>query len=183
MEYRAEQTESTWSVVAGGRAAEGHASGGRFERAARLLVIDIDDPSAGGPRLSGAERRELAGILASRRFALAVATAYTPIEVERACRAAGLPRPAVVHLAPEPSGGRALPSIPDQLASAARALGTTLGGSVAIAAAPGDLPLLMEAGTALALGGAGSACIAAADLSFPERASGGLVRALAALRR
>lgn len=61
------------------------------------------------------------------------------------------------------------------------ALGIPLRRTAVIATNPYDLPLLLEAGTAVALAGAGYECERAADLTLPAREDAGLETALRVL--
>ena len=65
-----------------------------------------------------------------------------------------------------------------ELASQCRTHGCTLDQAVVIATSQRGLPLLLEAGIALALRGAGYENEAAADMVFKPRSSGGLAAAI-----
>lgn len=150
----------------------------------QLIIIDIDDPAGGGPRLSALERRAVIEV-ARRGIAIAVATAYTPEEALRAFEDLEIARPTVMPLAPQ-TGSAATPNPIDaaaQMAHMVRTARVTLPRVAVIAATPLDLPLMLEAGRALALAGAGRQCCAAADARFPARAHGGLAQALRFLIR
>ena len=160
-----------------------------------LLVLDIDDPASGGPLLTvpeaqalsdllhmAKEAREKPHALAAPRILLAAASSYSAHEVVRAFSQAGLPSPRVMLLdAYENPAVLAQADATTKLAQASLASGSRLQDAIVIAATPYDLPLLSEAGTAYALEGAGSACRAAADFTFPARRKGGLAQALACL--
>ena len=162
-----------------------------------LLVLDIDDPASGGPLLTVPEAQALSDLLRMAREArekprplaaphilLAAASSYSAHEVVRAFSQAGLPSPRVILLdAYENPAVLAQADAAKKLAQASLASGSRLQDAVVIAATPYDLPLLSEAGTAYALEGAGSACRAAADFTFPARRKGGLAQALAHLCR
>lgn len=160
-----------------------------------LLVLDIDDPASGGPLLTVPEAQALSDLLrmakaarekprslAVPRILLAAASSYSAHEVVRAFSQAGLPSPRVILLdAYENPAVLAQADAATKLAQASLASGSRLQDAIVIAATPYDLPLLSEAGTAYALEGAGSACRAAADFTFPARRKGGLAQALAYL--
>lgn len=160
-----------------------------------LLVLDIDDPASGGPLLTAPEAQALSDLLrmakatrekprplASPHILLAAASSYSAHEVVRAFSQAGLPSPRVILLdAYENPAVLAQADATTKLAQASLASGSRLQDAIVIAATPYDLPLLSEAGTAYALEGAGSACRAAADFTFPARRKGGLAQALAYL--
>lgn len=160
-----------------------------------LLVLDIDDPASGGPLLTvpeaqalsdllrmAKEAREKPHALAAPRILLAAASSYSAHEVVRAFSQAGLPSPRVILLdAYENPAVLAQADATTKLAQASLASGSRLQDAIVIAATPYDLPLLSEAGTAYALEGAGSACRAAADFTFPTRRKGGLAQALTCL--
>lgn len=160
-----------------------------------LLVLDIDDPASGGPFLTvpeaqalsdllrmAKEAREKPHALAAPRILLAAASSYPAHEVVRAFSQAGLPSPRVILLdAYENPAVLAQADATTKLAQASLASGSRLQDAIVIAATPYDLPLLSEAGTAYALEGAGNACRAAADFTFPARRKGGLAQALAYL--
>lgn len=162
-----------------------------------LLVLDIDDPASGGPLLTvpeaqalsdllrmAKEAREKPHALAAPRILLAAASSYSAHEVVRAFSQAGLPSPRVILLdAYENPAVLAQADATTKLAQASLASGSRLQDAIVIAATPYDLPLLSEAGTAYALEGAGNACRAAADFTFPARRKGGLAQALACLCR
>lgn len=162
-----------------------------------LLVLDIDDPASGGPLLTvpeaqalsdllrmAKEAREKPHALAAPRILLAAASSYSAHEVVRAFSQAGLPSPRVILLdAYENPAVLAQADAATKLAQASLASGSRLQDAIVIAATPYDLPLLSEAGTAYALEGAGNACRAAADFTFPARRKGGLAQALAYLCR
>ena len=149
-------------------------------------MLDIDDPASGGPLLTVPEAQALSDLLrmakaarekprslAAPRILLAAASSYSAHEVVRAFSQAGLPSPRVMLLDAYEN--------PAVLAQASLASGSRLQDAIVIAATPYDLPLLSEAGTAYALEGAGNACRAAADFTFPARRKGGLAQALAYL--
>lgn len=73
-------------------------------------------------------------------------------------------------LLPDPARG--------ELAAQCQAFGCALGQAVVIATSQRGLPLLLEAGVALALRGAGYENEAAADMVFKPRSSGGLAAAI-----
>lgn len=160
-----------------------------------LLVLDIDDPASGGPLLTVPEAQALSDLLrmaktarekphalAAPRILLAAASSYSAHEVVRAFSQAGLPSPRVILLdAYENPAVLAQVDAATKLAQASLASSSRLQDAIVIAATPYDLPLLSEAGTAYALEGAGSACRAAADFTFPARRKGGLAQALAYL--
>ena len=73
-------------------------------------------------------------------------------------------------LLPDPAQG--------ELAAQCQAFGCTLDQAVVIATSQRGLPLLLEAGIALALRGAGYENEAAADMVFKPRSSGGLAAAI-----
>lgn len=160
-----------------------------------LLVLDIDDPASGGPLLTVPEAQALSDLLrmakeacekphalAAPRILLAAASSYSAHEVVRAFSQAGLPSPRVILLdAYENPAVLAQADATTKLAQASLASGSRLQDAIVIAATPYDLPLLSEAGTAYALEGAGNACRAAADFTFPARRKGGLAQALAYL--
>lgn len=160
-----------------------------------LLVLDIDDPASGGPLLTVPEAQALSDLLrmakearekprslAAPRILLAAASSYSAHEVVRAFSQAGLPSPRVILLdAYENPAVLAQADATTKLAQASLASGSRLQDAIVIAATPYELPLLSEAGTAYALEGAGSACRAAADFTFPARQKGGLAQALAYL--
>lgn len=73
-------------------------------------------------------------------------------------------------LLPDPAQG--------ELAAQCQAFGCTLDQAVVIATSRRGLPLLLEAGIALALRGAGYENEAAADMVFKPRSSGGLAAAI-----
>lgn len=160
-----------------------------------LLVLDIDDPASGGPLLTvpeaqalsdllrmAKEAREKPHALATPRILLAAASSYSAHEVVRAFSQAGLPSPRVILLdAYENPAVLAQADATTKLVQASLASGSRLQDAIVIAATPYDLPLLSEAGTAYALEGAGNACRAAADFTFPARRKGGLAQALAYL--
>lgn len=73
-------------------------------------------------------------------------------------------------LLPDPARG--------ELAAQCRTHGCALDQAVVIATSQRGLPLLLEAGTALALRGAGYENEAAADMVFKPRSSGGLAAAI-----
>lgn len=160
-----------------------------------LLVLDIDDPASGGPLLTAPEAQALSDLLrmakatrekpralAAPHILLAAASSYSAHEVVRAFSQAGLPSPRVILLdAYENPAVLAQADATTKLAQASLASGSRLQDAIVIAATPYDLPLLSEAGTAYALEGAGSACRAAADFTFPARRKGGLAQALAYL--
>ena len=73
-------------------------------------------------------------------------------------------------LLPDPAQG--------ELAAQCQAFGCTLDQAVVIATSQRGLPLLLEAGTALTLRGAGYENEAAADMVFKPRSSGGLAAAI-----
>ena len=162
-----------------------------------LLVLDIDDPASGGPLLTvpeaqalsdllrmAKEAREKPRALVAPRIQLAAASSYSAYEVVQAFSQAGLPSPRVILLdAYENPAVVAQADATTKLAQASLASGSRLQDAIVIAATPYDLPLLSEAGTAYALEGAGSACRAAADFTFPARRKGGLAQALAHLCR
>lgn len=162
-----------------------------------LLVLDIDDPASGGPLLTvpeaqalsdllrmAKEAREKPHALAAHRILLAAASSYSAHEVVRAFSQAGLPSPRVILLdAYENPAVLAQADAATKLAQASLASGSRLQDAIVIAATPYDLPLLSEAGTAYALEGAGGACRAAADSTFPARRKGGLAQALTCLCR
>lgn len=162
-----------------------------------LLVLDIDDPASGGPLLTVPEAQALSDLLrmakaarekprslAAPHILLAAASSYSTHEVVRAFSQAGLPSPRVILLdAYENPAVLAQADATTKLAQASLASGSRLQDAIVIAATPYDLPLLSEAGTAYALEGAGSACRAAADFTFPARRKGGLAQALAHLCR
>ncbi len=161
-----------------------------------LLVLDIDDPASGGPlltvprprryRTSSAWRRRRAKphALAAPRILLAAASSYSAHQAVRAFSQAGLPSPRVILLdAYENPAVLAQADATTKLAQALLANGSRLQDAIVIAATPYDLPLLSEVGTAYALEGAGNACCAAADFTFPARRKGGLAQALAYLCR
>lgn len=162
-----------------------------------LLVLDIDDPASGGPLLTVPEAQALSDLLrmakaarekprslAAPRILLAAASSYSAHEVVRAFSQAGLPSPRIILLdAYENPAVLAQADATTKLAQASLASGSRLQDAIVIAATPYDLPLLSEAGTAYALEGAGSACRAAADFTFPARRKGGLAQALAHLCR
>lgn len=162
-----------------------------------LLVLDIDDPASGGPLLTvpeaqalsdllrmAKEAREKPHALAAPRILLAAASSYSAHEVVRTFSQAGLPSPRVILLdAYENPAVLAQADAATKLAQASLASGSRLQDAIVIAATPYDLPLLSEAGTAYALEGAGNACRAAADFTFPARRKGGLAQALAYLCR
>lgn len=162
-----------------------------------LLVLDIDDPASGGPLLTVPEAQALSDLLrmakatrekpralAAPHILLAAASSYSAHEVVRAFSQAGLPSPRVILLdAYENPAVLAQADATTKLAQASLASGSRLQDAIVIAATPYDLPLLSEAGTAYALEGAGSACRAAADFTFPARRKGGLAQALAHLCR
>lgn len=162
-----------------------------------LLVLDIDDPASGGPLLTVPEAQALSDLLcmvkeareksralAAPRILLAAASSYSAHEVVRAFSQAGLPSPRVILLdAYENPAVLAQADATTKLAQASHASGSRLQDAIVIAATPYDLPLLSEAGTAYALEGAGNACRAAADFTFPARRKGGLAQALAYLCR
>ena len=162
-----------------------------------LLVLDIDDPASGGPLLTVPEAQALSNLLrmakatrekprslAAPRILLAAASSYSAHEVVRAFSQAGLPSPRIILLdAYENPAVLAQADATTKLAQASLASGSRLQDAIVIAATPYDLPLLSEAGTAYALEGAGSACRAAADFTFPARRKGGLAQALAHLCR
>lgn len=160
-----------------------------------LLVLDIDDPASGGPLLTVPEAQALSNLLrmakearekphalAAPRILLAAASSYSAHEVVRAFSQAGLPSPRVILLdAYENPAVLAQADAATKLAQASLASSSRLQDAIVIAATPYDLPLLSEAGIAYALEGAGSACRAAADFTFPARRKGGLAQALAYL--
>lgn len=162
-----------------------------------LLVLDIDDPASGGPLLTvpeaqalsdllrmAKEAREKPHALAAPRILLAAASSYSAHEAVRAFSQAGLPSPRVILLdAYENPAVLAQADATTKLAQALLANGSRLQDAIVIAATPYDLPLLSEVGTAYALEGAGNACRAAADFTFPARRKGGLAQALAYLCR
>lgn len=126
--------------------------------------------------------REKPRSLAAPRILLAAASSYSAHEVVRAFSQAGLPSPRVMLLdAYENPAVLAQADATTKLAQASLASGSRLQDAIVIAATPYDLPLLSEAGTAYALEGAGNACRAAADFTFPARRKGGLAQALAYL--
>ncbi|HJG62359.1 MAG TPA: hypothetical protein K8W21_05200 [Enorma massiliensis] len=158
-------------------------------------MLDIDDPASGGPLLTAPEAQALSDLLSMAKEArekprslaaphilLAAASSYSAHEVVRAFSQAGLPSPRVILLdAYENPAVLAQADATTKLAQASLASGSRLQDAIVIAATPYDLPLLSEAGTAYALEGAGSACRAAADFTFPARRKGGLAQALAYL--
>ena len=73
-------------------------------------------------------------------------------------------------LLPDPARG--------ELAAQCQAFGCALGHAVVIATSQRGLPLLLEAGVALALRGAGYENEAGADMVFKPRSSGGLAAAI-----
>lgn len=162
-----------------------------------LLVLDIDDPASGGPLLTVPEAQALSDLLRMAKAARekpralaaphilpAAASSYSAHEVVRAFLQAGLPSPRVILLdAYENPAVLAQADATTKLAQASLASGSRLQDAIVIAATPYNLPLLSEAGTAYALEGAGSACRAAADFTFPARRKGGLAQALAHLCR
>lgn len=146
----------------------------------RLVIIDIDDPARGGPRLSGPELRA-ANEAVHRGIAIAVASAYAPEEAASAFDGIEMAPPPVIQLNPDIESAAA-PSPIDaaaQMANIIHMAHVTLPRVAVVAATPLDLPLILEAGRAFALAGAGRRCRAAADALFPARAQGGLAQALA----
>lgn len=149
-------------------------------RARRLLVIDLDDAQGRGPALATEELARLRAAVDAGRFALAIATSADRGAVEAALTAAAeggtVPPFALIALdADERSRAR--------LATICRRERATFASTAVVATRPEDLPLLLEAGCALALADAGEACRAAADRCLPARAEGGLIAALGLLER
>lgn len=168
---------------------EPDAAGSAAQRARLLLVLDIDDPVSGGPHLFETEAdalrllcKENGCVEQHPSLRLAVASAYGPDEVARAFSRADLPTPRVIQL-----DAYAEPNVSAQtdaatkLAQTALVCGARLSTTIVIAGTPLDLPLLTEAAQGYALGGAGRACFAAADKTFPARRDNGLAHALAHL--
>lgn len=149
----------------------------------QLVVIDLDDPAGGGPRVTTAERKALDVV--ARRLGVAIATSYEPDELlwhleRQSMAAAQLADFDIISLgASTMPGASARPA--DELARICRKHGATFRSTIVIAASPHDIPLALEAGTVLALAGAGRACEDIAARVFPPRAAGGLTLALFAL--
>lgn len=162
--------------------------------AQKLLLIDLDDPAAGGMRISGAELCALRTVHASG-MAIAVITAYRPdscpaglaIDPMPACttRTQPLAQPAAVPVAiipcPDHAEAASSPStfaLADEMARVIERYGLSLCEVAVIASCPQDTPCALEAGYVCTLRGAGEACETIADTAFPARNDGGLVQAL-----
>ncbi|WP_291289131.1 hypothetical protein [Enorma sp.] len=148
-----------------------------------LVVIDLDDPAGGGPRITDAERKALDVV--TRRLDIAIATSYEPDELLRHLERQGMTEAQLADFDVISLDASALPGAParptDELARICRKHGATFRSTAVIAACPNDTPLALEVGTVLALAGAGRACEDIAARVFPPRAAGGLTLALFAL--
>lgn len=160
----------------------------------KLLLIDLDDPAAGGMRISGEELCALQKAHASG-IAISVITAYRPdscpaelaIDPTPSCTARPRPpaQPAAVPVtiiscrgyAEAASSPNAF-TLTDEMARVAARCGLSFSEVAVIASCPQDTPCALEAGYVCALRGAGEACEAIADAVFPARREGGLVQAL-----
>lgn len=143
-----------------------------------LIVLDIDDPAAGGPRLSAHEARDLKTLLDAGAH-IAFATAYDPGMLRHASSDAAL-RPIlessdVIALGDTQSAGNDPAS---NLVQACRRQHVRLDATCLVATNPLDAPLALEVGLTLALRGAGPINETAAAAVFPERDRGGLMLAL-----
>ena len=149
-------------------------------RARRLLVIDLDDPRAHGPALTAEELARLRAAVDAGSYALAIATSAGrgAIEAALAAAAGGGTVPPFALLALDDDEGSRARTAPARLATICRRERATFASTAVVATRPEDLPLLLEAGCALALADAGEACRAAADRCLPARAEGGLIAAL-----
>lgn len=149
-------------------------------RARRLLVIDLDDPRARGPHLTAEELARLRAAVDAGSYALAIATSAGRGAIEAAFAAAAGDGavPPFALLALDDDGGSRARTAPARLATICRRERATFASTAVVATRPEDLPLLLEAGRALALADAGAACWAAADRCLPSRAESGLIAAL-----
>lgn len=149
-------------------------------RARRLLVIDLDGPRARGPHLTAEELARLRAAVDAGSYALAVATSAGrgAIEAAFAAAAGGGAVPPFALLALDADEGSRARTAPARLATICRRERAAFASTAVVATRPEDLPLLLEAGCALALADAGAACRAAADRCLPSRAEGGLIAAL-----
>lgn len=149
-------------------------------RVRRLLVIDLDDPRARGPHLTAEELVRLRAAVDAGGYALAVATSADRDAVEAALAAAagGEALPLFALLALNDDEGSRARTAPARLATICRRERAAFASTAVVATRPEDLPLMLEAGRALALADAGAACRAAADLCLASRAEGGLIAAL-----
>ncbi|OUP09750.1 hypothetical protein [Collinsella sp. An2] len=143
-----------------------------------LVVLDIDDPAAGGPRLSAHEVRDLKTLLDSGAN-IAFATAYEPGLLRHVSSDAAL-RPTlestdVIALDDAQGVGNDPAS---NLVQACRRQHTRLDATCLVATNPLDAPLALEVGLTLALRGAGPINETTAAAVFPERDRGGLMLAL-----
>ena len=150
----------------------------------KLVVVDLDDPADGGPRVCDREICMLSAL--AERATLAVATSYSAREALEELARSGMPgkllsRMAVIELEAGDDGRRAAGPV-DRLAQLCSLYSSTFAATTVIAATPSDYPLALEAGTVYALLGAGGTNQLIASRLFPARKDGGLVRALEALR-
>lgn len=154
-------------------------------RVRRLLVIDLDDAQGRGPALATEELARLRAAVDAGRFALAIATSADRGAVEAALTAAaeGGTVPPFALIALDADEGSRARTAPAHLATICRRERATFASTAVVATRREDLPLLLEAGCALALADAGAACRAAADRCLPSRAEGGLIAALGLLER
>lgn len=148
-----------------------------------LIVLDIDDPAAGGPRLSAHEARDLKALLDSGAH-IAFATAYDPGLLHHASSDADL-RPTlessdVIALGDAHGAGNDPAS---NLVQACRRQHVRLDATCLVATNPLDAPLALEVGLTLAMRGTGPINETAAAAVFPERDRGGLMLALRRLAR
>lgn len=140
----------------------------------RICVIDLDRGLGGDARATEGEAASI-GRLAAAGWLVALATSGSERAAERlagALGAAGTVVPLPRSRGGAPGDGAA------RLALLCERVGAGLWDVAVIAALPCDLPLVLEAGTAIALEDAGGRCRAASDAVVPSRRDGGLMRAV-----
>lgn len=143
--------------------------GGAARTRHAMVLIDLDN-AEGVPVMLSGEHAALDALIADG-YELAIATRSDESRARMALSRWN--RCSRVQMMPVPLGiDRA-----DALARLCRARGIPFRRTIVIATRPYDLPLALEAGTLIALEGAGSACQAAANATTPSRERGGVIYA------